>query len=390
MLRFITATSIIAIFVVSMANSFGQIARPANGASQSANMAGRAQIQQTAQTQNSDRIEQPLPPELERILQLWATSSSRIERLEGEHFRRVYDYTFGVEKVAQGKFYYEAPDKGRIDVTIPEPKQMAQLNEARAAGQIAAPKDKNGVMFQLKSDTPEKWICDGLRIFDMDVPGKQVDIMQLPPQLQGTNIMDSPLPFLFGMPPERARQRFILNFTMPFDSKTGYAMITAEPRMVQDANNWSKADIKLDLQTFLPVAIRLTDPPGTTITTYTFSNMTVNSKGGWKQLFGLSENELFKPDLRGWQVNMLGGSETPAVPNLVGMPYKNAVAELQKLGLNADEKAGAKTILLAPGPPARKADDIYKIESQDPKPGTPLTPETAVKLVLWNKPGSTN
>ena len=383
MLRFITATSIIAVCLASLATANAQNNRNAG----LANNAGRAQVNPAVQPQAPSQTDAPLPPEMERLLEAWATSSSTIQRLEGEHFRRIYDYTFGVEKVAQGKFYFQAPDKGRIDVTAPDNKQMQQLQTAREAGQIAAPKDQAGKMFQLKVDSPEKWICDGLRVFDMDVDQKQVDIMQLPPQLQGVNIMDSPLPFLFGMPPERAKQRFKLSFSVPFNPATGFAMIIAEPRLVQDAQNWSKADVKLDLKSFLPVAIRLTAPTGEQITTYTFSNMEVNNTSGWKRLLGVNENELFTPDLRGWQVNMVGSEpQSIPVPDLVGQPYKEAVIELQKLGLNADEKAGPKNILLSPGPVARNPADVYKVESQEPAAGTPLTPETKVRLVLWNKP----
>src|ERR1041384_4950127 len=56
-----------------------------------------------------------VPPELMKLLEDWEASSSKIKKLEGEHRRWEYDYVFNVVKHNTGKFYYESPDKGRID-----------------------------------------------------------------------------------------------------------------------------------------------------------------------------------------------------------------------------------------------------------------------------------
>ena len=47
----------------------------------------RAQVE----LKNEHQDVQPLPPELEHLLRDWAASSEKIQRLEGEHLRRVYD-----------------------------------------------------------------------------------------------------------------------------------------------------------------------------------------------------------------------------------------------------------------------------------------------------------
>src|SRR5690606_6588065 len=57
-----------------------------------------------------------VPPELDAVLKQWEQASSRIQKLQGKHHRFVYDQVFHVEKRAEGYFYYEAPDKGRIDL----------------------------------------------------------------------------------------------------------------------------------------------------------------------------------------------------------------------------------------------------------------------------------
>ncbi|MCA9036394.1 MAG: PASTA domain-containing protein [Planctomycetaceae bacterium] len=375
MLRFIFATSVL--FV-----SFAAFTGPGSPAC-------LAQEAPSGSARIND--EEPLPPDLEKVLRMWADASSRIQRLEGEHTRRVYDYTFQVEKISVGKFFYESPDKGRIDISPADDKLMADLHRARNAGQIAAPKNEKGEMFKLEADKPEKWICDGVRVYEMNVPEKQAHIAQLPPQMQGTNIMNSPLPFLFGMPPEKARERFRLSFTGTFDPSSGFAMITALPRKQEDARNWERADIKLDLKSFLPTAVRI-QKTREEIATYSFTNMKINERN-WFNLswINASAEKLFTPDLRDWNVILVGADPVPqpvevVLPDLTNRSYKEAVAELQKLGLNYDQNDKPKQVLLQPGPVARRADDVYKVESMVPGPGTPLKQVKEVKLVLWNKP----
>ena len=57
-----------------------------------------------------------LVQELDRILQFWSDASDKIDRLEGKHFRIVYDTAFEAEKQSEGAFAYEKADKGRIDI----------------------------------------------------------------------------------------------------------------------------------------------------------------------------------------------------------------------------------------------------------------------------------
>lgn len=443
MLRFILAASICALILNSpvalaqsqrpagpSADSAGRTQLPSSGATrQNAEAPGRAAVQPAAQiildNKGLPQDNQVLPPEMERLLQAWADESAKIKRLEGEHLRRVYDSTFEVEKLSEGKFYFEAPDKGRIDLvpTAIDPKMLAQ----RANGTIKCLKKKNkdgtpsAIPYELKGDQAENWVCNGIQVYDINIDQKEADVMQLPPDLQGAQIMDGPLPFLFGMPPDRAKRRFLLSFTQTFDPKSGKAHLTAEPRLPQDAQNWKRADVILDLRTFLPDHVRLTDPTGNEVTVYSFTNMEIN-KVDWLRLPGIPKKDLFTPDLRGYQVNVIqteaqgGGiakredntvldqprqaqaqppqAQPPqaqpavagAVPNVTGMDYRDAVISLERMGLQRNVPEAERTILLAPGPVAQRTADIYKVHSQNPEPGTPLKPGMKVSLTIWNKP----
>lgn len=429
MLRIIFATVVCGVGLSSLSVSYAQNA-PQTPA---ADTAGRATVQLRDSRPETQLA--PLPPELEKLLADWARASAGIKRLEGEHLRRVYDMTFEVEKLSEGKFYFEFPDKGRIDVTATE--VTPAMQQARLKNPAKVQKKKNGQPFDLEADRNEKWVCDGVRVHSIDDEKRTAEIMMLPPDLQGTNIMDSPLPFLFGMPPEKAKRRFELSFTRPFDPASGYAHIMARPRLPQDAQSWRQAEVILDLKTWLPVAVKLTDPAETKVTVFSFREMKVNNPGGWLRLIpGVEKERLFEPDLRDYQVQVLGDKSAPIanvtperrgslldqpqlnapggrspntsqsaavgmsevrsadatavrpaaantgrMPDLTGQPWQAALAELDQLGF----KRGAERqkVLLYKGSAATRPADANRVQQQKPAPGTPLTPETNVELWIW-------
>ncbi|MFN8710417.1 MAG: PASTA domain-containing protein [Planctomyces sp.] len=416
-MRFIRATAFCVTLTVCAVGTMAQQSRPSTGpqgksgktpvpgraaagsprvrAVSSPMPAGEEEIDVEVRDQHLARDEKPLPPELEQLLKNWSTATAGIQRLQGEHLRRVYDLEFEIEKLSEGKFYWEAPDKGRIDVNPVE--VTSQLVSARKSGKAKARKKKNGEPFDVETDKGEKWVCDGQKIYDIDVLKKECNVVQLPPNLQGAQIMDSPLPFLFGMPPEKARRRFQLEFSRPINKDEGFAYLTARPRTPQDAQNWSKAEIILDLKTFFPSGVQLTDPAGTKLTVYQFSKLERN-KRDWMLLPGVGFNSktIFQPDLRDIQVNVIGpdgrveaatgGKVT--VPNVIGMDHQDAVIQLERMGFTRKETPERpKSILLEKGPAARNADDAFTVESQEPKPGTEIEmkPGSRIKLTLWDK-----
>jgi TIGR03009 family protein len=417
-LRLILATASCVTLIFGIVDAHAQQKRPAAAAQDKSGRAAvpptrKASVTPAAATEDEGRArlpggdnvpvvdDEPLSPELENLLVEWARETAKVKRLQGEHLRREYDLEFETEKLAEGKFYWEAPDKGRIDVN---PVQVTQkLIDDRKSGKAKARKKSNGEPFDVQPDKGEKWVCDGLRIYDIDVQKKECSVVQLPPSLQGPSIMDSPLPFLFGMPPEKTKSRFRLKFAKPFNRNDGFAYLTAEPKTQLDAQNWSKAEIILDLKTYFASGVQLTNPAGTRITVYQFSRLERN-KGEW---FGLpsflTQKNIFQPDLRDMQVHVIGPDgqvanleenadaegEAPKgmVPNVIGMNHQDAVIQLERMGFHRKADEGKqKTILIIPGDPAKKEEDVFTVESQDPKPGTPVKPGMKVKLTLWNKP----
>jgi TIGR03009 family protein len=227
---------------------------------------GRAVLDGTPEAEKPERprggtdlqVEQ-LPPELENVLKLWEERSSKIEKLQGEFYKISYNGVFLTEKHSVGKFYYESPDKGFYNVE----------------GKKTGLKGQEG--WKAEPGPDERWLCDGKIIYAIKDSDKSYEKHEIPPQQRGKNIMDGPLPFLFGMKAEEAKKRYTLRLVK---QEKGTIWIEAIPRRPQDAANWKKATVIIDAKTFLPKAVRLEEPGEKASTVHNFGNLTQPGKGG--------------------------------------------------------------------------------------------------------------
>jgi TIGR03009 family protein len=350
--------------------------------------ASAAFAQQPSQARIQEQIRRSqVDPELWDVLEEWSEKSANVKRLEGEILLRTYDTTFGVERLGEGYFYYASPDKGRLDLNaVPiAPAMLKARNKPDAKV-----RRKNGVPFKLESEDPVKWICDGVQVISMRVAEKKASVGQLPKHLRGKNIMDGPLPFLFGLPPLEAVNRFSMVLQQKPTQQNPFAKIQAKPRRSEDAKAWKSAQIILDTNTGLPAHVRLVKPAGTLEEIYSFSELKVNARAGRiKEFFG--SGDPFKVSLRGYQVNVgETGDDAPGrqpmaadrpdrrvVPDLVGMSYKQASTTLSRLGIKA------KSITSYKGKPAQDKRDENRVRRQKPLADTPITREMKVALEFW-------
>lgn len=232
------------------------------------------------------------PQEVMDVLREWEKKTAIIQRLRGTHQRYEYDDVFAVEKRAVGEFWHEAPDKGRIDFEPPKQLPTPAINTKK--------KTAAGQPFQVQSEEPQSWVCDGKSIIQVDHTPKTYGLAEIPLQHQGENIMDGPLPFLFGMKAEKIIHRYKLSLGSQHDKSGSDGRkkyhIVALPLMQSDARNWQRAEVILDAEYCLPSAIRLIDPAGSKETVYVFplEGMKANEK------FWL--NDPFKMTLRGYKL----------------------------------------------------------------------------------------
>jgi TIGR03009 family protein len=232
--------------------------------------------QQTGQDPRVERpppgnMETPLPKELEDLLVKWEENSGKIERLRGDFDRYVYDMVYLAEQRAVGMFYYLAPDQGRMDFgPVPNDKVPPRIDKAKGR-------------FSLQSQPKQRWICNGKDIYIIDDDQKLYDVIHIPLQQQGRNIINGPLPFLFGMKAQQAKARYNLSLGDKHSPQgqvvTGangkpvrlapQLHIVAIPQLPVDRTEWQRADVLLT-KDFLPRAIRLINATGTKETSYVF------------------------------------------------------------------------------------------------------------------------
>ncbi|MFK7819178.1 MAG: PASTA domain-containing protein [Planctomycetaceae bacterium] len=358
----------------------GRATTGAQRASRPPQRASRVPAQQASMRRTQAPSVRPVSPELDALLKEWEVSSARVTKLSGEHRRRVYDMVFKVEKVSMGQFYHEIPDKGRIDI---EPVKIAE-------GATSNRKGKDGKPFALISDMQEKWICDGKRIIEVNEPEKSATFMSIPPRGQGENIMNGPLPFLFGMEAEKAKQRYQLKLISDkANPSTGRReiQIQAFPRWATDGQNWHEARIILDHPTFLPLHVKLVDSGKTKETVFSFRNLKVNGRVGILDKW--MGNSPFKPKLQGYKINTLSpgkgataapvGKDEVMVPNIVHFSVEDARQRLQQAGFVVEAK-------FKRGGPAPMPRLIHKVAGCLPKPNTAVKRGSRVQLVVFERP----
>ncbi|QDU37305.1 hypothetical protein Mal4_16150 [Maioricimonas rarisocia] len=211
--------------------------------------------------------DEPVDPRLDQLLKEWEAKTAGIQKLRGSFERYEYDSVFLVEKRAVGKFWYQAPDLGRMDF---EP------GEVPPGGVNPEMKGPNGEPYEVKAEVPQQWVCTGQEILSIDESQKTYNRIAIPPAMQGDNIVHSPLPFLFGMKAEAAKQRYKLELGVmhnpdgSIEGKPQRIHVVARPKMQIDKREWSRAEILLHHKFFVPEAIQLKDPTGNKTTTYVF------------------------------------------------------------------------------------------------------------------------
>jgi TIGR03009 family protein len=203
---------------------------------------------------------------LDQVLAYWEQETSKIQRFNCEFSRWEYDSQApGVAELArqigsmevpiaagQGVIRFQKPDRGlfRTDTYL---KMTGQLTADR---RVELKKDANNF---------GEWVvCDGKNVWDYDRKVKVRTRLELPPEMQGLGIMNSPLPFLFGVKADEIKSRYWIRMISagtengrPVQDK--YA-IEAYPKYPVDAVNYHHVQIVLDREMFLPLLMVLFMP----------------------------------------------------------------------------------------------------------------------------------
>jgi hypothetical protein len=325
---------------------------------------------------------EPVDPEVEQLLYNWSEHTKRVKTLAGKHFRSIRNYTYGSEILAEGKFYVEMPDKGRFDVgnySAPSPKLGAKKT-------YKAPNGTDTELTIQFEKNHEKWVCDGKVVKVINDTRRSYEEVPIPPKQQGANMIDGPLPFLLGMPPEKAkaRYRFRLLDRVKDPSGDDSRWIEVKPRLPMDAAEWVRAYVLLNLRTYLPERVSLYNPDGTTETVYLFRDIDTSPRGVLQNIFGgdpfnpsvwMYRREVHNPVPRDPKSPAGVGPKMPLLVGAGSDDAKRIKKRLETLGFEVTFKKGRT---------APTIDQVYHIESQQPEANTPLRPGQKIVLQYYD------
>ncbi len=262
--------------------------------------------------------QQPFPPlagemviYLDKVLAYWSSQTASIERYRCDFTRWSFDGQSAVHsQYAQGVLRFMKPDKGmiRVDDLYFYQGPNAQPAYSKRPGFFG-----------------EWWICDGQRVHNYDRTQKVVERTMLPPEMQGAQVYNSPLPFLFGVDAKTVKDRYWLQPIAPPNDEAGnprqdIVALEAFPKFINDAQNYLKVRIYLDREQFLPKSIEIFQPNWTekvdSREVYEFNNREVN----WTWVDRINEvlkfKEAFIPQEpeKGWTVIDTPIAPPPAAP----------------------------------------------------------------------------
>lgn len=276
--------------------------------------------QQAGQPAMADRGVQPGAPfvlsaqeqaALDQLLLAWQQQSVATKRLQAKFHRWTFDPVaapLGIHsKWAEGMIKYVAPDAGlfRVDVL----KFYSGME------------DEHPTYQEIPGGFGEYWICNGKEVKEFDRKEKQCIVRQLPPELQGKDIFDSPLPFVFNLDAAKIKQRYWIK---QVPGPQGFVVIDAHPKFQADRAQYKFVRIALNQQTFLPQALMLYAPnfdeqKNPVYDHYEFSDVERNTLGGGiADVFGKFINEQPPSD---WKV--IREAYQPMVPEQPQMAQPN-------------------------------------------------------------------
>jgi TIGR03009 family protein len=239
---------------------------------------GGAQATSTTSAQRQLPFE-PMSPEqqlrVDQLLSVWESRSAKVKTYSCVFTRWEYDAVFGPKNPnwpktqSEGLIRFSSPDKGEFRV-----EKIGKFQPPAAVGE--SPK------FPMKKeDTAEHWICNGESVYELNAKKKQLIERTLPPEMQGNQIADGPLPFMFGAKKDKLKRRYWIRELTPPPNRKGEYWLEAYPRLPETAAEFQRIRVILDEKTFLPNALEVYPPnynarsnPSRTV--YVFRNRSVN------------------------------------------------------------------------------------------------------------------
>ncbi|MDG1875067.1 MAG: hypothetical protein P8J27_14235 [Mariniblastus sp.] len=192
------------------------------------------------------------------LLSYWEQNSNAVSKYKCNFRRFTYDTDIvdwrapqsnqlAAHEVAFGEIRFAAPDRARYETT----RVMRFAEPPQQPGGEAKYKESEG------NSEHERWICDGTRIYEFDFQNKRLTESEMPQEMQG-NIAESPLPFIFGGNKTQVLKRYWVRSATPKGVENEY-WLELYPKRIQDARVYSKIELVIAKEDFLPKAMHMYD-----------------------------------------------------------------------------------------------------------------------------------
>lgn len=201
---------------------------------------------------------------VDQLLNVWETRSGQIKRYQFEFERWIYssqvcnwrdpaNNKLTAAATARGSVRYQASDKGMYEVY--RSWTFNGVEDKEENGKIVKKAKYTEINLNGKNPAREKWICDGKSIYEYDFEAKRIYETELPADMQGAGLRNSPIPFMFGIKADEMKERFWIR---PVHSDNpNVFIIEAFPKKIADAQNYKKLVIALSREPYLPLQMEM-------------------------------------------------------------------------------------------------------------------------------------
>ena len=207
------------------------------------------------------------PANMEWLLKKWEHQSSLLKTLDVTVLRIDDNPAWGEIEYYEGRALFKSPNLAFIDFNkITQDDKKKPLRDPQKKDKWLA--------------TPyERIVCTGEEVWQYKSDTQQIFIYPLGKNEKKKAIDEGPLPFLFNMHAEDARQRYQMSLISE-DAK-GYG-VSIKPKLQEDKESFSIAFVNLDRRYLLPVRIMLKSPDGKSLKDFRlgpmYPNRAVNDK----------------------------------------------------------------------------------------------------------------
>lgn len=254
---------------------------------------------------------------IDQVLSTWEKKSDEIKNIYVEFSRERHTIVGptginGPPAVKEkGKLAYHQPDRGSFQITESREWKAAaqplpQTNQLPQQPPQAQPAQGK---FVLSEEPGEHWVCSGDKIFQYRHHDEQLVVTPIPKDMQGKEIVNGPLPFLFGAKADKLKNRFFMKLDKD-TTRGNFIGIHARPKLRADAAEYS--DIYVVLQNaagkpFMPIGIRVVHP-----------------NRSWDEYVFELDDAQVNPTIAGWFSAMFQEPRTPLGWKRVVVPLRQA------------------------------------------------------------------